>query len=408
MRTTRHLMLSYRGKVIYIAVGLIIALGSLVYTRHIARMIESKERYEIEMWASGFAMSDGFVPRSAIESELMYALINPSTNIPIIVTDEYLKVIAYQNIDISKFKTEKQLRAQLIKMSKNRVPITLRLYEGRQITVFYSDSILLASLHFFPYVQMGIIIILIGFAFITFSSTQQNEQNRIWVGMAKETAHQLGTPTSSLLGWVDYLKSMDVMPDVTCEMSRDLARLTQVADRFGKIGSSTNHVSHDMVKVVAGAVDYFKTRIPRKVTLNFDHTDETPMIATVNESLFGWVIENILKNALDALQGDGRIDVTMEMDSKWITIDIHDTGKGIPKSSFQKIFRPGYSTKTRGWGLGLSLSRRIVEDYHNGRIFVLNSEIDLGTTFRVMLRRFDKQKNPMKLVPKFLKSIFSK
>lgn len=385
----RRLSFGYRSKLIFIIIGSVIGVASLFYTNSIAHTIKVKEKYEIELWSRSFAMYNRFSPRSQIESEITAEIMNNTTPIPAIMTDDFLRVVLSQNIaDPEILKNPDKLRKKLESMcSADRPPIRFINTEGIALTVYYDDSALLKGLYFFPYVQMGLISVLIGFAFLTFRSSKQNEQNRVWVGMAKETAHQLGTPTSSLLGWIEYIKSQDMMPDVTDEMSKDITRLMKVADRFGKIGSSTPLTPRNVYEVVANTVDYFQSRIPRNVVLNFEQCVPEPLQAMVNDSLFEWVIENLLKNALDALQGKGMIDVQIMLRDKWVVVDVRDTGKGMPKANFKRIFHPGFTTKTRGWGLGLSLSRRIVEEYHFGRIFVKESVVGKGTTFRIQLKR---------------------
>lgn len=384
----RRLSFGYRGKITYIIIGSIIGIASLVYTQYIAKELTKKEKYEIELWSRGFALYDRYDARSRIESEITLQIVNNTTTIPAVITDDYLRVIGYQNIDPAIIENPEKFRTMLEDMcGAGRTPIRFINPDGIALTVYYGDSALLRSVHFFPYIQLGLIGIFISFAFITFRSSKQNEQNRVWVGMAKETAHQLGTPTSSLLGWIEYMKSMDMMPEVTDEMSKDITRLMKVADRFGKIGSSTQLTPRNVFEVVTNTVEYFRSRIPRNVTLDLDQCVPEPLQAMVNDSLFEWVIENLLKNALDALQGKGEIEVRIATRDKWVVVDVKDTGKGMPKSNFKKIFNPGFTTKTRGWGLGLSLSRRIIEEYHFGKIFVKESEVGKGTTFRIMLKR---------------------
>jgi signal transduction histidine kinase len=213
-----------------------------------------------------------------------------------------------------------------------------------------------------------------------------SEQNRVWVGLAKETAHQLGTPTSSLLGWVEYLKWQPVDADAVTAMEKDLAHLMKVADRFSKIGSDTPLEVTSINELVGEAVMYFRKRIPRNVELDYNGLAMAPVRARINPALFEWVIENLLKNALDALQGHGSIDVRLSRDERYIYIDVTDTGRGIARANREKVFEPGFTTKTRGWGLGLSLSRRVVEEYHKGKIFVADSEVGRGTTMRVQVK----------------------
>jgi signal transduction histidine kinase len=240
---------------------------------------------------------------------------------------------------------------------------------------------------FFPYVQLTIILIFAIFAYIAFSSTKQNEQNRVWVGLAKETAHQLGTPTSSLLGWVEYLRTQPIDQMAVDEMSKDLAHLMKIVDRFSKIGSETQLSPTNINEVVGDTVMYFRRRIPRNVTLDYNGLAIAPIRVSMNAALFEWVVENLMKNSLDALQGQGNIEVTVGESGDNVFVEVSDTGKGIAKSNWTRIFEPGYTTKTRGWGLGLSLSRRIIEEYHKGKIAVVRSEIGKGTTIRITLKR---------------------
>ena len=235
--------------------------------------------------------------------------------------------------------------------------------------------------------QLLVITAFILLGFVAFRSAKHDEQNRVWIGLAKETAHQLGTPTSSLLGWVEYLRAQEVDPDAVNEMQKDLAHLMKIVDRFSKIGSETPLTPANINEVVGESVMYFRKRIPRNVTLDYNGLAIAPVRASINTALFEWVVENLMKNSLDALQGHGAIDVHISSDDKHVMVDVKDTGKGIPKGNWKRIFEPGFTTKTRGWGLGLSLSRRIVEEYHDGRIAVVDSEIGKGTTIRITLKR---------------------
>jgi signal transduction histidine kinase len=258
---------------------------------------------------------------------------------------------------------------------------------AKKYIIFYGQSQLLKALYYFPYVQILIVFIFLIFTYIALQSAKRDEQNQVWIGLAKETAHQLGTPISSLLGWVEYLRSQEVEESVIDEMQKDLTHLTTIVDRFSKIGSETILSPNNVNEVVGATVMYFRKRIPRNVTLSYNGLAMAPVKANINVALFEWVIENLLKNSLDAMQGKGEIDVRMSSTEKSVIIDVSDTGKGIAKGNWKRIFEPGFTTKTRGWGLGLSLSRRIVKDYHHGKIFVARSEMGQGTTFRIILKR---------------------
>lgn len=377
---------NYRGKIAFLAVGLVIALASMFYSNYLAGELAYKEKNEIQLWSRGITLINNFDPRSVAEKDII-GQITDTLSIPAIITDQYLRVVFAQDVSQKTLSDPKALRAKLEEMATGRNPIQFDTPNGETMTVYYDDSALLKSIYFFPFIQLSVIGVFICLAYITFRSSRLSEQNRVWIGMAKETAHQLGTPTSSLLGWVEYLKSQNIDPEVVEEMGNDIKRLMKVADRFGKIGSSTQLMPRNVWDVVAATVKYFQSRIPRNVTLEMEQCTAEPLQAMVNDALFEWVIENLLKNGLDALQGQGSIRVNISSRDKWVRVDVTDTGKGMTKYNFKRIFRPGFTTKTRGWGLGLSLSKRIIEEYHHGRIFVKESEVGVGTTFRILLRK---------------------
>ena len=375
---------SFIAKIAFIAMGSIIGICSLIYSNYIATELAYKENREIKLWSHSMrlqALGDG-------RSTLFASLVDENTSIPAIIIDEFLQVQQSQNIHPSRINTPKKLRRTLERMaSSDRPPITVELTNGRNHTLFYDESLLLRGLYWFPLIQILIIGVFIMLAMMTFRSAQQSEQNKIWVGMSKETAHQLGTPTSSLLGWVEYLRTQPSTPEVVDEMDKDVIRLMKVVERFSKIGSTTITSPYDIYNTVLSVTDYFQTRMPKAVNLKLTSTTDLPLQALINQSLFEWVIENLLKNALDAMTGKGTIEIILSQNSKKVIIDVKDTGKGIPKASWKTIFKPGYTTKTRGWGLGLSLSKRIVEQYHKGKIFVQQSEIEKGSIFRIELKK---------------------
>lgn len=383
---------SYRRKLLFIVIGLVIGLCSLLFTDFIVRELANKEQNEMRLWSHAMAMvgspTSGEGPESRAKlDELIGEITDNNTTIPSIVTDRQYRVLNHSNVPQYILDSPEKLRKELEYMASRHDPIEVNVFNSNKFYIFYSESSLLKQLKYFPYVQLSVISIFIMFAFITFRSSKHDEQNRVWIGMAKETAHQLGTPTSSLLGWIEYLKSQNVEDFVVEEMNKDITRLLKVVDRFSKIGSATVMVPRNIYELVNTTVCYFRARIPKNVELRYNSSVSVPMQAMVNDALFEWVIENLLKNALDALQGRGIIDISIHSDSKWICIDVKDSGKGISKSNQMRIFNPGYTTKTRGWGLGLSLSKRIITDYHDGRIFVLESELDKGTTMRIMLHK---------------------
>lgn len=363
--------------------------ASLLMTNRMADALREKEKHDVELWAAAMERVNRDAMGDYINDPLVATIISNRNNIPFIITDENLRVISHHLVPDQIINNETSLRKTLERMSKDNTPIIIRFWwtNSHNHIIFYGHSLTLQTLYIFPYIQMFVIVVFVLIAFIAFRSVKQNEQNRIWVGLAKETAHQLGTPTSSLLGWIEYLREQPVDQMAVDEMQKDLAHLMKIVDRFSKIGSETPLTVESLNEVVGESVMYFRKRIPRNVTLEYNGLAMGEVKAKINVALFEWVVENLMKNSLDALQGHGEIVVKIGSDAKHAWVDVGDTGKGIPKSKWKRIFEPGYTTKTRGWGLGLSLSRRIVEDYHDGSIAVTESEIGRGTTLRVTLKR---------------------
>lgn len=371
----------YRRNVLIIALGFVIGLASLTFSSYLASQLREKEQNEVSLWSYAMSRMGDF----NTNDPMLQFIIGTNNKIPFVVADESMTIINYHLIP-DKIISDKQLLAQQLQdLAMDNKPIEIPTWDNTYY-IFYGKSAILKSLYYYPYIQLGIIVIFITFTYITLKSSKRDEQNRVWIGMAKETAHQLGTPTTSLLGWAEYLKTQPVEEGVVDEINKDLTRLLKIVDRFSKIGSETILTRANLDDVVAGTVTYFQTRIPRGVSINFHRSDGVAE-GMINEALFEWVIENLFKNALDALAGRGQIVVSVTCDDKWNYIDVSDSGKGMAKSNFKRIFEPGFTTKTRGWGLGLSLSKRIIQEYHNGRIFVLHSEIDVGTTMRVKIAK---------------------
>lgn len=379
-------------RVIVLFVGLILAVVLLLYTNKLARVLHEKEQNDVKLWVAAMERVSGDVNGNIVIDPLISHIVSAHTNIPFIITDEYLNPVVSNRIDNEVFDDPELYNAKLEELSNEYNPrvVTVRDVWGlntKQYIIYYGQSDLLKALYYFPYVLILIIIIFLVFTYIALQSTKRDEQNQVWIGLAKETAHQLGTPISSLLGWVEYMRSQNIDPTVVDEIEKDVSRLTTIVDRFSKIGAETILTPNNVNEVVGASVMYFRTRIPRNVTLGYNGLAMAPVKANINVALFEWVIENLLKNSLDAIQGMGSIDVKISHNAKQVFIDVSDTGKGIAKGNWSRIFKPGYTTKTRGWGLGLSLSRRIVKDYHHGKIFVLKSEIGHGTTFRIILKQ---------------------
>ena len=397
-------LLSARRRTMAIVVGLALAALSVYYTWSVStemkhedeiaiEQLRADERNAVEMWGDIVRSTDV----SHVSNRVLLNNLAKHTNVPIIITNDRGDVVV-TNLAETLIESSESLAQELEKMSDN-TPISVSVERGfgrRETYIIYYDttdySSMVSSAHsdalaLFPYVQLVIIIIFAIFAYIAFLSTKQNEQNRVWVGLAKETAHQLGTPTSSLLGWVEYLRSQPVDQMAVEEMSKDLAHLMKIVDRFSKIGGEAQLTNANINEVVGDTVMYFRRRVPRNVVINYNGLAMAPITVPMNVALFEWVVENLLKNSLDALQGKGSIDVSVGETEKGVYVEVSDTGKGIAKSNWERIFEPGYTTKTRGWGLGLSLSRRIMQDYHKGKIAVVHSELGRGTTFRVTLKR---------------------
>ena len=311
-----------------------------------------------------------------------------SASVPVLYTDSTRKnILAFGNVDSSKINNPAYIEATILSMETQNPPIEIELGEGGKNYIFYQDSFLLTQLKYYPFVQFGVIGLFLLIAYTLFSTSRKAEQNQVWVGMAKETAHQLGTPLSSLLAWIEYLKTKGV-DDVTIkEITQDVGRLEKITERFSKIGSLPVLQKEDLITVLNISIQYIKTRTSKNVAFTINSNEKHLSPVALNVSLFEWVIENICKNAVDAMDGNGAISIDISDQTQFVYIDITDTGKGLPKSKFKTIFEPGYTTKQRGWGLGLSLVKRIIENYHSGKIFVKQSEVGKGTTFRIVLNK---------------------
>jgi two-component system, sporulation sensor kinase D len=391
-----------RWKYILLTFAVVIASGSLLYTNYLVRNIAKAERTRAQVWA----MSMKQVLASDDNDFLNYVFaVRDSSIVPAIVTNErgdievqrgldsaktYIKLAADGN---KKLKYPAYFASELSYMKKQHPPIRLTVL-NEQWLVYYKDSPLLTQLKFFPYIQLTLIAIFLLMAYTAFSSSRKSEQDQVWVGLAKETAHQLGTPISSLLAWIELLKDRftEGKEPLLDEMENDVKRLEIVADRFSKIGSKPQLEEHSVYDVVKEFVDYFKIRVSKNISFELDGNPH--LLAGINIPLFDWVLENLFKNAVNAIEGKGSIKITISGNKikKQVFIDVTDTGKGIPRSKFETVFRPGYTTRKRGWGLGLSLTKRMVENYHDGQIYVRESELGKGTTFRIILKNIRNDK----------------
>jgi len=323
-----------------------------------------------------------------IESFFAEVVLN-SASVPVIITDSTkINMIEYGFIDNEKIKDSLYLKDMIARMAYENEPIEVDITDKGKRYIFYKDSVLLTRLKYYPYFQFAVIGLFLLISYLFFSRARKSEQNQVWVGLAKETAHQLGTPLSSMLAWIELLKLQGKDDEIYQELIKDVNRLEKITERFSKIGSEPKLELHNIVKVVYDGIAYIRTRSSKKVNYHIDPSADHEIFVPINLNLFEWVIENISKNAIDATGGDGNISVDIQEETNQVLIDISDDGKGIPKSKHKTIFNPGYTSKKRGWGLGLSLADRIIKNYHNGKIFVKSSSINKGTTIRIILRKF--------------------
>ncbi|TAL66046.1 MAG: ATP-binding protein [Bacteroidetes bacterium] len=360
-------------------------MGSLIYTNNLVGRLKQEERKNIELWAEAtrlLSLSD-----TSQNVEFLFSIIANNNTIPVILTDESDSIISSGNFDPERRNNSRFLRKNLNKIKEKNDPIKIDFGDGHFNLIYYKDSIILTMLIFYPYVQLAIILLFILVSYLAFSSSRKAEQNQVWVGMSKETAHQLGTPTSSLAGWIEILQQKYPEISITRELAIDVQRLEKVTERFSRIGSKPALTNENLISIVSRTIEYLKSRTSSKVRFISDYNSEQEVIVPVNSALFEWVLENVFKNAIDSMEGSGEITIRILESDKNAVIDISDTGKGIPKSAFNKIFNPGYTTKQRGWGLGLSLAKRIIEEYHKGRIFVTNSEVGKGSCLRIVMNK---------------------
>jgi anti-sigma regulatory factor (Ser/Thr protein kinase) len=311
-----------------------------------------------------------------------------SVSVPVVYTDSSKQqIIATGNLDSSIVNNPDLLKITLLEMQQQNKPIEVEFDNTGKHYIFYQESKLLTRIKYFPYVMLSTISLFLLIAYFLFSTARKAEQNQVWVGMAKETAHQLGTPLSSLIAWVEYLKTKNLDAETAAEINKDLKRLETITERFSKIGATPQLENTSVIKALYDATNYIKQRVSKQVSIHINNPDSQQIITKLNIPLFEWAIENICRNAVDAMDGKGSITINVLETQSEITIDITDTGKGIAKTNYKTIFEPGFTTKERGWGLGLSLTKRIIENYHQGKIVVLQSEINKGTTFRITLNK---------------------
>ncbi len=370
-------------------IAIAIVTGTIFYSRYLARKIAADERTKVNVWA------ESLKAKLATEDEAIINFTNAiaaeNTDIPIIETDENDRPSGFtKNVDsLAVAKDSNYLKKLVAEFKSSHDAIVVELSKDPPVfnKYYYGDSSLLREVRYYPIIQLLIVALFIIITLIAISTRNKSNQNKVWAGMAKETAHQLGTPLSSLQGWVELLKETPGSESIADEMVKDVDRLKLVSDRFGKIGSTPQLEEKDIVAQVETMVAYIRRRATDKVSFSIDTRGEKEIPAMINAPLFDWVIENLLKNALDAMEGKGTIRVQISNESAAVLIDIADTGKGISKQNISKVFKPGFTTKKRGWGLGLSLSQRIIAQYHKGELFVRQSEPGKGTTFRIVLKK---------------------
>lgn len=369
-------------RIVVIIVAIFFAVVSLVISDRLVSQMAEEERHKMELWAAATQS----VTSNDYEESLLFAsrIIESNTTIPMIQVNARGEIINYNNIDLPRTDPSRYLYQKLKEFREGYPPIEIDYGLGKEY-LYYSDSTTLKQLLLFPYVQVAVFLIILGVSVLAIVSLKRADQNFIWEGMSRETAHQLGTPISSLMAWRELLMAQAVDPMVVQEMGKDIQRLEMIADRFQKIGSSPKLEPCDLGVLVMKAVAYLQPRISKGVSISVLDEPEVAVYVLASEQLIAWVFENLIKNAVDAMQSKGAISIRYGAGEEHAFIEIQDTGKGLPRAQWEKIFRPGYTTRQRGWGLGLSLARRIVQDYHKGRIYVRHSELGVGTTFRILL-----------------------
>ena len=368
---------------LFVVIALLIVVASLIVSHFLVENLSKEERNKIEIWAE--ATKEMASNAENMNMNLVAQILKSNTTIPVILYDKKENFYTSANIDLPELDDQIFLKQRAESFKKRHGPIIIEA-EGFDQYIYYDDSYTLKQLQLYPYVQLGVLFIFMITAFFALFTTMRMEQDRLWVGLSKETAHQLGTPISSLLAWLEYLKLKETDQSIVRDMEKDVDRLQMITDRFSKIGSVPALDPQNMTDIIHRSIAYLEKRISKKVVFVVELSDK-PLYAQVNEPLLSWVIENLTKNAVDAMGGQGQIIYRLSEKGKFVSLDIQDTGKGIPKSKFRTIFNPGYTTKSRGWGLGLSLAKRIIESYHKGRIYVKTSEIGVGTIFCIELKK---------------------
>lgn len=394
------------GLVAFLLLTVAVVALFLYYSSSLIKDLSEQERARMQIWADAtkeiINLGNPVVDENGNEVDapmpdvdFLLSIIEENRNIPVLLTDNAGNIIMHRNFDLPEPVDSTRplyisqinldfLQSKLEHLRHTSNVITIVISPGNQQHLYYEDSKLLRSLSYYPYIQLLVMLAFIAVVYFAVTSTKKAEQNKVWVGLSKETAHQLGTPISSLMAWMQLLGDMGVDADVVSEMDKDVKRLSTIASRFSKIGSKPSLETEDLNEAVGRAASYMSTRISSHIRMTID-LDAEPLPVRVSAPLFEWVMENLIKNAVDAMDGSGSIDVTTGRDRQDAWVEVKDTGKGLSRKNFKTIFNPGYTTKKRGWGLGLTLAKRIIEQYHSGRIYVKESEPGVGTTFRIEL-----------------------
>jgi len=374
-----------RWKLLLFIAAVIIGIASLGYTNQLVNKISREEKRNAELLAEALTQ---IINAKSDDANLNFytRVIEGNETVPVIVVDSLNQILFTRNLDSARLQNPRYVERKLRQMKDNSEPIVIFLTASEKQYLYFSKSIILTQLAYYPYIQFFIIFLFILVAYFAFNTSMKSEQNLLWVSLSKETAHQLGTPISSLMAWVEMMKIRKGDGEMLAELEKDVNRLEKITERFSKIGAKPALVKDNVITVIMAAVTYLRSRSSGKIRINLS-LPTYEVVLPLNAALFEWVIENLCKNAIDALNGQGQIEIALTDYTQVIYIDIRDTGKGIPKSMFKTIFKPGFTTKNKGWGLGLSLAKRIVEDYHNGKIFVHQSELNKGSVIRIVLKK---------------------
>ena len=360
-----------------------IGIGTLIYTESFLKELRAEEIKKAKIYVEATNLAQSTTNDETLN--LVIKIIEGNNTIPVIVVNENGEVDTHRNLDPEKSKNPEYVKKQIEIMAESNAPIEISYYGERKVYIYFKESLLLTKLRIYPIILLGVIAIFIVIAYLLFSSSRRSEQNRVWTGMAKETAHQIGTPLSSIMGWIEILRTQNADEMALGEMEKDVSRLQMITDRFSKIGSMPQMTEESIYETVQTSFDYLRSRVSKKIDTSLVSTIPADLKLLVNTQLLSWVIENLIRNAIDAIDGPGFVKLELTDQGKNICLDVIDSGKGISKAQQTAVFRPGFTTKKRGWGLGLSLAKRIIEDYHKGKITVAQSEIGKGTIFRVML-----------------------